>query len=220
MESMTVEMDQMSRIVSYHAQSLISSVNRVDVVFWIVGDVMEMLIVRTAVTKTQDTVTKNHVIQKPNSVAKMAVAFQNCGCVISIMIVVTILMSQLTCVDKEIVPLAGNVVPANQITDAFPSGCSAMAKTIVEIIVMRLQKIVQLVIPTQTSNVIIIVVYRNNGLVTLLMTVGMDQMKPRVFAKENTENVLSQSSTVEMENVFRVDGAAIMKTIVEIPAMS
>lgn len=161
MEQMTVVMELMSKIVICHVQNLITSVNRVEDVFWIVGDVMVMLIAKMEVMRIQVFVIRELVIQKLNLVVRMDVAFQNYGCVISIMIVVMILMSQLICADKEIVQLVGKDVPDNRITVVYQNGCSVMVKMIVVIIVMSFQRIVQHVKMKLISSVAIIGVFQS-----------------------------------------------------------
>lgn len=78
-----------------------------------------------------------------NSRAKTDDALPNYGCAISIMIAETIPMNRRTCAVNVIAPPVGNVALANRTIAAFRNGCSAMAKTIVGIIVMNYQKIVQ-----------------------------------------------------------------------------
>lgn len=51
METMTAEMEVMNKIVTCHVLIQTLNVNQVEDVSWIVGDVMEMQIVRTEVMK-------------------------------------------------------------------------------------------------------------------------------------------------------------------------
>lgn len=65
-------------------------------------------------------------------------AFQNCGIVILMMIVVIIQTNQLIYVETEIAAMAGKSVLHDTITDAFLVGYFVMARMIVEIILMKL----------------------------------------------------------------------------------
>lgn len=140
---------------------------------------------------------------------KTVVVFQNCGCVTSTTIAVTIRMNQLTCVVREIAQLAGRDVPASRIIVASQNGCSAMERTIVETTAMSFQKTVPLVKQKLTSSVRTTVAFQNNGLVTLLMIAVTALMKPKRFAKENIAIAPNQSLDATMENVFRADGDAV-----------
>lgn len=104
------------------------------------------------------------MILKQNSAVKMAVAFPNCGCVISITIVAMILMNQPICVVNVIAQLDGSVVLVSPITDVFQNGCSVMPKTIVAMEAMSYQKIVPNVIRILISNVPIIDVFQSKFL--------------------------------------------------------
>lgn len=77
------------------------------------------------------------------------------------MIAVTTLTNRPTCVDNAIAQPVGNVVPANQITDAFRSGCSATEKMIVAIIVTNCPKTVPFAMGKPISSVPIIVVFQS-----------------------------------------------------------
>lgn len=96
-----------------------------------------------------------------NLLVKMVDVFPNCGCVTLTMIVVMIQTSQHICVDSEIVRQDGNVVLVKVIIVAFPSGCSVMAKMIVEMDLMNYLNIVQNVLLKPTSNVAIIDVFQS-----------------------------------------------------------
>lgn len=93
---------------------------------------METRTAKTVQMKILPFVTNERAIQKQNLHARMVAAFRNCGCATLTTTVVMIQMNQLTCADKEIVRQVGNVARAEPITGAFQSGCSAMAKMIVE----------------------------------------------------------------------------------------
>jgi hypothetical protein len=177
-------------------------------------------IVKMEVMKIRLCVINEPVIRKPNSAAKMAVAFQNCGCVISITIVVMTPMSQLICVANVTAQPDGRDVPANQIIVAFQNGYSAMVKMIVVIVVTSCQKIVPNVTPIPISSVATTVVYQNNGRVISRTIAATEVMKTKGFAKENIGNVQNRSSTVVTVNVFRIDGVVIMKMIVAIIRMN
>lgn len=137
---------------------------------------MEILTAKIVQMKTLKFVISVLVMSILNLHVKMADAYQNYGCVILIMIVGMTRTSQLTCADKGIVQLVGSVALEELITDAYRNGCSATVKMIAETIQMNYQKIAHSAILKQTSSVKITVVYQNNGDVTSLMTVGMDQM--------------------------------------------
>lgn len=173
--------------------------------------------------------------RKLNFPARMVVAFQNYGCVILIMIVVMILMSQHICVVKGIVQLDGNVVQANRITDAYPNGCFVMGKTIVGTIVMSYRRTALSVRWIQISSVTIIDVYLSmplllclfrmpfsylrifilgSGHATFLMIVAMVVMRLMLCAKGNTEIVLSPNFVARMVDAYHRDGDAIMRMTV------
>jgi hypothetical protein len=125
------------------------------------------------------------------------------------MIVEMILMSQLTCVARKIAQPDGEDALANQITDAFQNGCFVMVKMIVVITAMSCQKIVQRARPIPISSVKITDAFRNNGHAILLMIVATDQMKRKLFAKENIATVPSQNLDAITESAFQVDGDAV-----------
>lgn len=75
-----------------------------------------------------------------NSLAKMDVAFLNCGCVTLIMTVEMILMNQHTNVVSRTVPMDGNDALVAPTIDAFLNGYSVMEKMIVEMDLMSFQK--------------------------------------------------------------------------------
>lgn len=153
--------------------------------------------------------TNEHATLKLNSAARTVVAFRNCGCAISTMIAVMILMNQLTCAVKEIVQQDGGDAQDNRTTAAFPNGSSVMEKTIVVIIAMNCQKIAPCVNPKLNSNVRTIDAFPSNGLVTLLTTAVMVRMNLKLSARGNTENVLNLSSVVRMANAFQADGDVV-----------
>lgn len=124
-------------------------------VFWIAGNATEMPIVKTIATKTQPCAITDRAILTRNSPAKMVDVFLNSGCAISIMIAVTILMSQHTCVGRRIVRRDGEDVQELLTTDAYQSGCSVTEKTIAEMDLMSCQRIVLLAIRRQILRVTI-----------------------------------------------------------------
>lgn len=141
------------------------------------------------------------------------------GCATPIMIVVTIVTNQHTCVVKEIVPLAGNVVQVMLTTVAYQNGSSVTEKMIVAMVRMNFLRIVPSATPKWNSNALIIDVYLNNGFATLLTIVGMVVMKLKQCARTVIENVQSLSSGVIMASVLPPDGDAILKMIVAIIVM-
>lgn len=149
------------------------------------------------------------MILRPNSVARTADAFRNCGCVTLITIVVMTQMNRLICVAKRIVQLAGRDALGNQTIDASRNGFSAMAKMIVVTTAMSFQKTVLFAKLTQTSSVRTIDAYRNSGLAISLMIAVMVRMSRKHSAKENIEIVQSLSSDATMESVFRAGGDAV-----------
>lgn len=96
---------------------------------------------------------KGLVMMKLNLHVKMAVVYQNCGCVTLIMIVVMIQMNQRTCAVNVTVQRAGNDAQDNQIIDAYQNGYFVMEKMIAVITVMKKPKTVLFVILIQILNV-------------------------------------------------------------------
>lgn len=132
------------------------------------------------------------------------------------MTAVTIATNRLSCVVREIVRLAGNVVRDKRTIDAFLNGCFAMEKTTVVTIRTRSQRVVQLAIIVRTLNVRTIDAYLSSGCVTSLTTAAMVAMKLRQFARINIENVLNRNSNARTASALRQDGDVITKTIAEI----
>lgn len=184
-----------------------------------VGSVMEMLTVRMDLTKTQPFVIKERVTRTQNLAAKMEDAFQNYGCVISTTIVEMIQMNLPTCAGRRIAQLDGRGVQVDQITDVFLNGCSVMAKMTAETVPMNCLKIVHLATPKLTLNVPITDAFQNNGSVTSLTIVEMDQMRLNRYVKEIIENALNLNLGVTMENVYLLGGDATMKMIAGITLM-
>lgn len=220
MEMMIVETTVMNKIVTCRVQILTSNVNRVEDVFWTVGDATVMPIAKMEVMKIQQYAINEHVTQTLNSIVRMADVFQSYGCAILITTAEMIQMNQHTCVVKGIVQQDGRDVQDNQITAVFQNGSSVMEKMIAETTVMNYQKIVQCAILTQTSSARIIAAFLNSGLAISLMIVAMDLMKQKLSAKENTENVQNPNSVVKMENVFHLVGDVTMKMTVEMDLMN
>lgn len=175
---------------------------------------MATQIVKTTAMKTRQCVIIDLVTPTLNSPARTVVAFLNYGCVISTMIVVMTLTNLLTCVARRTVPRDGEDVLARPTTDVFLNGCSAMAKTIVEMVLMSFRRTAQLATRILISHAITNVVYQNNGCATSPTIVVMEATKPKQFASINTESVLNQNSSVAVENAYRRDGAAITRTTV------
>lgn len=137
-------------------------------------------------------------------------------------------MNLLTCVDKEIAQQDGEDVLDNQTIVVYLSGYSVMEKMIVETTAMSFQKIAQHAKLSLILSARITVVYLNNGLgnfskhftgflynnikflVISLMTVEMDLMKQKAYAKENIVNVQNQNSVVTTTSVFQADGDAVI----------
>lgn len=180
---------------------------------------MEIRIAKIIVMKIQLCATTDLVIPTLNLHARMDVVFLSYGCVISTMIVVMIQMNQHTCVVKRIAQQDGEGVPVRLIIDVYLNGCSVMAKTTVEMVLMKCQKTVPLVMLKLISLVKTNDAFRNNGFVISLMIAETVAMKQRLFASISTENVRSLSSNVVTENVFHQDGGAITKMIVVITQM-
>lgn len=219
MVQMTVVMAQMNKTATCHVLNSSSSAVPTDAAFSTVGNAMAIQIVKTVPMKIHRFVINEPVTQKQNLHVKMADAYRNYGCVILIMIVGMTLMNLLTCVVKEIAPLDGNAVLAEQIIDAYRNGCSAMEKTTVVIIRMSSKKIVPHVIRKQILSVLTIGVYRNSGSATLPMIVEMVLMKRKNCVKGTIASVQSLSLDVITVNVFRQDGDVITRMIVVIILM-
>jgi len=91
-------------------------------------------------------------------------------------------MSQRSCVVNATVRPGGRGVQVTPTTVAYPSGCSAMVKMIVEITRMRDRKVVPSAILMPSSSALITAAYPNNGCAISLMTVEMVAMNPRLHA--------------------------------------
>ena len=85
-------------------------------VFWIVGNVMEILTVKTVLMKIQVYVINENAILQHSLLVKMAVVFLNSGCVTLTMIAAMTLTNLLTCVDKRTVLQDGKDVQDGTIT--------------------------------------------------------------------------------------------------------
>ena len=177
------------------------------------------------------------MIRKPNSNARTVVASPNFGCAISTMIAVMTRMSRPTCAVNATAPPDGNDARDNQTTAAFPSGCSAMARTIVVTIAMSCLKTVRFAIRKRTLNALttaafqskrppgigvvissrafnnLIFSFSGNGFVTSLTIAVMAVTKPKLSARVNIASVRNQSSVARTVNAFHRDGVATMRTI-------
>lgn len=149
------------------------------------------------------------MIQTLNSLAKTAVAFPNCGCVISTTIAAMTLTNPRICVVNEIARRDGEDVQASRTIDAFPNGCSAMAKTIVVTTATSCQKTVPSANRKPTSSARTTDAFPSSGLVTLLMIAVMARMNRKPNVKANTANAQSPSSDATTANVSQADGDAV-----------
>merc|ERR1719412_49972 len=135
--------------------------------------------------------------KKPSFLATMENASQFYGVVILITTVETTVMSLHTFAETEIVQLVGAAVLVMPTTAAFPNGCSAMEKMIVEMDQTNFRKIVQLVKKKETLNAKIEDVFLNAGSAILRMIVVTTRTSKRICAvNKATENALNPNFDV------------------------
>jgi hypothetical protein len=209
----------MKSTVAMNVLNMSLNVNQLENVCWEPGSVMVMLTVLMAVMKLMMFVTTENAMRRQSSSVTMANVFQLCGDVTLMMIAAMTVMNLLIFVEIRTVQLAGEDVHPIPTTGVFQNGCSVMERTTVETELMNWLKTVLNAKTRETSNAETIDVFLSAGLVTLKMTVEIIQMRVKIYALENTENVQNQNSNVAMINVFLQDGSVIMMMIVVMVVM-
>merc|ERR1719266_1390221 len=124
-------------------------------------------------------------------------------------------MSRLIFVETKTAQRVGVDVPVMPITDAFPSGCFAMARMIVVTVPMRKTKIVHRAKKKEISVAETEGVFQNDGCVISKTIAVTTPMRVKKLVQDAIANVRNPSSSAATTNVFRADGNVITMTIAE-----
>lgn len=139
----------------------------------------------------------------------MAAASPNCGCATLTMIAVMTRTSRPTCVANETAPPDGSDAQDSRTTVAFPSGSSAMARTIVATTATSCRKTARFAKRKPTSSARTTGASRSSGRATLPTTAATAPMKLKHSARESIASAQNPSSVATTENAFQADGDAV-----------
>ena len=139
------------RSVVMIALNMSSNVRMADV-SWEHGNVMEIKTAVTGLMKMMMSVTRKNVTRRLSFHVPMVNVSPSCGTVTMMMTAEMTVTSLPTCVGRETVLRDGGGVPVTATTDVFLSGCSVMARMIVEMELMSCQRIVQIVQTRESSS--------------------------------------------------------------------